>query len=62
MVAKVCGCQEAQPDMGPINHALSTIAHRVKPDNVHVLYGGRIIESGAELASLEKEGYERFET
>ena len=44
------------------------ILNYIKPDFVHVMYGGRIVESGsAELAlKLEEEGYdwvrERFET
>jgi len=38
------------------------ILRYVKPDHVHVFFGGRIVEEGgAELAdALESEGYERF--
>ena len=36
----------------------------LNPDYVHILFDGRIVESGGpELAErLEKEGYERFES
>ena len=66
MVAKgVRDVQEAQPDMGVllITH-YQRLLTELNPDNVHILYGGRIVESGGpELAlRLEKEGYERFET
>jgi Fe-S cluster assembly ATP-binding protein len=66
VVAKgVRDVQEAQPDMGVllITH-YQRLLTELKPDNVHILYGGRIVESGGpELAlRLEKEGYERFET
>ena len=37
------------------------ILNYVKPDHVHVFAGGRIVESGGELAEqLEAEGYEKF--
>ncbi len=66
VVAKgVRDVQEAQPDMGVllITH-YQRLLTELNPDNVHILYGGRIVESGGpELAlRLEKEGYERFET
>ena len=44
-----------------ITHYQRLLDH-IKPDKVHVMVGGRIVESGgAELAlELEKNGYERF--
>ncbi len=38
------------------------ILHHLKPDRVHVMVGGRMVESGgADLAEqLEKEGYEKY--
>lgn len=51
------------PDLGIllITHYQRLLDH-IRPDRVHVMYGGRIVESGGpELAlELEKSGYERF--
>lgn len=44
-----------------ITHYQRLLDHIV-PDKVHVMYGGKIVETGgAELAlELEKSGYEKF--
>jgi Fe-S cluster assembly ATP-binding protein len=52
-----------RPELGilAITHYQRLLDH-LKPDHVHVLYGGRIVASGGpELAErLEREGYESF--
>lgn len=53
------------PDFGAllITHYQRLLDH-IRPDKVHVMYGGKIVETGgAGLAlELEKSGYERFKT
>ena len=56
---------QEKPEMGVllITH-YQRLLSELKPDYVHILFDGRIVESGGpELAErLEKEGYERFES
>ena len=53
------------PDLGIliITHYQRLLDH-IRPDKVHVMFGGKIVQSGGpELAlELEKEGYERFKS
>jgi Fe-S cluster assembly ATP-binding protein len=54
-----------RPDMGVllITH-YQRLLTELEPDHIHILVGGRIVESGGpELAEeLERDGYERFES
>ena len=56
---------QEKPEMGVllITH-YQRLLSELNPDYVHILFDGRIVESGGpELAErLEKEGYERFES
>jgi Fe-S cluster assembly ATP-binding protein len=56
---------EERPEMGVllITH-YQRLLSELNPDHVHILFDGRIVESGGpELAErLEHEGYERFES
>ncbi|MDP7067521.1 MAG: ABC transporter ATP-binding protein, partial [Acidimicrobiales bacterium] len=56
---------ESHPDMGIllITHYQRLLAE-LEPDHVHILFDGRVVESGGpELAQeLELNGYERFES
>ena len=57
--------RDSRPEMGVlmITH-YQRLLTELQPDHVHILFEGRIVESGGpELAQrLEREGYERFET
>ena len=56
---------DSRPEMGVllITH-YQRLLTELQPDHVHILFDGRIVESGGpELAQrLEREGYERFES
>ena len=56
---------DSRPEMGVllITH-YQRLLTELQPDHVHILFDGRIVESGGpELAKqLEREGYERFES